>query len=562
MRARRLVSLIWSQINSTFALSHSYYYYIRKGQRLWELPLIAVSILSLAGIMGTGAYWLASEFYRSAAAAGQGGLTVVAGLLATQFLIMVLGFVVVIGVFYYSHDLTILIPLPLRPWEVVAGKFSVVMVSEYLVQLVFTLPLLAAYAVHSSVNGIWFWLHVIPIFLLLPAIPLVFGAVPAILFMRLARSARRRDLLVVVGGFVLVMGIIGLQFLFTSALPDRSEAQTVGLMLRQADGLVDVMGAVFPPSLWAARALIQAGTGTGFLNLLLFASASLLAVLILLTIGERVFYRGVIEGFEVARARKREASPDRALARLRRRPPALSVAWTEVRLFSRTPVFVLNGFLGFVLLPTLFLLMRSTGDQELKDLLEAVEGSPAATGLLLGAYLLALVAMSTIPFSPFSREGIRNIWILRSLPISGRTAALGKLFAALGMVWMGSIPGLALLMWMLSVPLPYAVGGILAGMAASAAFSIWGILVDMVHPMLFWTSQTRAIKSNTNTLISLVLGVLFLLGSGFLVKRAFDAGFAGHLVVLGTVALMLAILGASWLLLTRLADRLWLRLEV
>ena len=41
------------------------------------------------------------------------------------------GVALVISVFYFSNDLPILIPLPLKPWEVLTSKFAVILANEY-----------------------------------------------------------------------------------------------------------------------------------------------------------------------------------------------------------------------------------------------------------------------------------------------------------------------------------------------------------------------------------------------------------------------------------------------
>jgi len=128
----RLISLIWVQLNMNFAISHSRYYYLEKRQRLWEGVLIVVSVIMTAAVLAFGVYKLADAFYSQASLLHQEALTLTTGILAAQFLMLILGIALVIAVFYFSDDLPCLIPLPLRPWEVLASKFAVILSNEYL----------------------------------------------------------------------------------------------------------------------------------------------------------------------------------------------------------------------------------------------------------------------------------------------------------------------------------------------------------------------------------------------------------------------------------------------
>ena len=221
----RLLSLILAQLNMNFAISHSRYYYLKKRQRLWEGILIVGSIIMTALVLSFGVYKLACAFYSQAAVINQEALTLTTGILAAQFLMLILGVILVISVFYFSNDLPVLIPLPLRPWEVLASKFAVILSNEYLGLLVFIVPLFVAYGVRADVSMISYTLSAIIVFLTLPVIPVAIASILAVALMRVVGFTKRKDTVTIIGGFLLVALIIGIQFYMQTKLPARGDEQ-------------------------------------------------------------------------------------------------------------------------------------------------------------------------------------------------------------------------------------------------------------------------------------------------------------------------------------------------
>ena len=53
-------------------------------------------------------------------------------IISAQMLVLVFGFFYIISAYYFSTDLEMLIPLPIKPRHVISGKFITILISEYL----------------------------------------------------------------------------------------------------------------------------------------------------------------------------------------------------------------------------------------------------------------------------------------------------------------------------------------------------------------------------------------------------------------------------------------------
>lgn len=563
----RVLSLILAQLNMNFAISHSRYYYLKKRQRLWEGILIVVSVIMTAALLSFGVYKLACAFYSQAAAINQERLTLVTGILAAQVLMLILGVALVIAVFYFSNDLPILIPLPLSPWEILTSKFAVILANEYLGLLVFIVPLFAAYGMRADVSIISYTLSSIIVFLTLPVIPVAIASILAVILMRIVGFTKRKDMLTIIGGFLLVLLIIGVQFYMQTKLPAPGDEQEFMIqLLSQANSLVAIAGKQFPPSIWATWAVSDSGTSKGLLSLGLFLGVSALSFGLFLAVGNKFFYQGVLSGFEAPTAKRGTLVKKSGRAQFSERTPLLSLAVTEMKLFSRTPVFVLNGFIGFLMFPVMLVVLLFMGnDPEIAGLWGSLVKMPefhSIGALLVAAYFFLLATFSGIPFSSFSREGKANIWFLRSLPISGRTAAMGKALAAEIMIVVGAVPGLAVLEYIARLPMTSLIIGVSLGIFSSYALCIWGVLLDMARPMLDWTDQQKAIKSNLNTAIGLVIGTVVLFLMGYPVYILFRRGYSGLVAQAISGVIIAVVLAFGLKVLGVVGDRLWSSIEL
>ncbi|MBE0713964.1 MAG: hypothetical protein IH583_16440, partial [Candidatus Aminicenantes bacterium] len=135
----RLATVIRAGLRSNFGLATLKHRLFKEKKDRWLVPLFA---LAAVGVLPTlyGIVLLIKGAYLLLAPMGQERALLTLGLLAGQLLILLFGIYYIISAFYFSRDLEMLIPLPLRPSEVTVSKFGVIMINEYLTVMAFVLP--------------------------------------------------------------------------------------------------------------------------------------------------------------------------------------------------------------------------------------------------------------------------------------------------------------------------------------------------------------------------------------------------------------------------------------
>src|SRR5690606_12928951 len=151
------------------------------------------------------------------------------------------------------------------------------------------------------------------------------------------------------------------------------------------------------------------------------------------------------------------------------------------KLFLRTPMYVLNGFAGALLVPLLIMLPGLTQDEAITALLGSGLRNPYVGPAAIWGWFPLATAVSLIPATAFSREG-RPLWALKCLPISGREVFLGKLLAAETMTCPAAVPGALVLAYVMRLDPAVVVLGIALGALSSVLVAVFSLGVDMARP--------------------------------------------------------------------------------
>ncbi len=511
---RPFTSFIRMQLNVNYGISALKYRFTREKKKLWEPILIAVIIpvallplLMLYTMLMTG-------IFAAGAVLNQPEIVLAIAFLFAEIVIFFFGIFYIMGSFYFSQDLESVVPLPLRPYEVVGGKFAVVMVNEYLTAMPILLPPLIIYGVGTG-QGLFYWLKSLVLMLAVPVMPLTAAAIMVMLLMRFINLRRYKDLFAVIGGFAAFA--IGIAFsLFVQNVPKNGDPEFIRNLLASQSGLIELIGSRFPPIIWAAKGLSEGGLlGTGYF--LLFLAACTLLFLMLLWLSNRVFYKALLAGQEVSRKRKSLTDIQLNKQYGRASGPVQAIMKREWKLLFRTPIYVLNGLSGSIVGPLIVLVMffAKGSDEEAMQLFDVINKPEAAPYVLLGGLGLMLftAGINLVASTSLSREG-QTFWITKLIPVSAEQQITAKflisyLVSAVGVIVTGII------MWaFLKVSPAWVFSAILVGLLGAVPMVALNLLLDVFHPKLVWNSEQEAMKQNLNGGIGMLLSILVLLVLG------------------------------------------------
>ncbi len=535
------LSFLKLQLNVNYGLSALKYRFTREKKKLWEPVLIAaVILLSFLPLMALYIGLMISMF-AAGNVIGQPEMILAVSFVFAQIMILVFGLFYIMGTFYFSKDLETFVPLPLKPYEVIGGKFAVIMVNEYLTSIPILLPPIIIYGAGTA-QGILYWLKSLVLMAVTPVIPLSIAALIIILMMRVVNLRRYKDMFAIVGGlFAIVIGM-GSSMFFQNVPENPEDLQN---FFTSQNGLVDMIGSRFPPSIWATRGLSDNGiAGWGYF--LLYLAVCVALMLLLLWVSNLVFYKALLAGQEVSRKRKNITKSQIGKQLGRMSSPVAAIAKREWRLLMRTPLYVLNGLVGSVAGPIIMVMMLTLKNEpELAELVGSISDPgviPYAALVCLGLMLFT-AGMNMVASTALSREG-QTIWIAKMLPVSAKQQVAGKLVVSYIISAIGVLTTSLIMIILLKIPILWTVGATIVGLIGSVPMASLNLLLDVFHPKLVWNSEQEAMKQNMNGGIGMLLSLLVLLILGAAAVPMVLAGIPIQYVfiVIGAVAAILGVL--------------------
>ncbi len=221
----------------------------------------------------------------------------------------------------------------------------------------------------------------------------------------------------------------------------------------------------------------------------------------------------------------------------------------ELRLFLSCPVYLTNMGIGLLLIPGLAVAGVIFRDTLLSELGEALPLLKPCISMLICAILTFTASMTSISAPSVSLEG-KNLWILKSLPVSGRQILLGKLkFHCLLSAPMAAAAGCVL-----SITYGCSMPEILLCTAIPAFVMVLngllGLIFNLKWPRFDWISEAYPCKQAAPIAITMfaVMGLPVVLGIGYFLLSAWLSPIV--FLAICAVLLLLAVLGLYRLLIT------------
>ena len=179
--------------------------------------------------------------------------------------------------------------------------------------------------------------------------------------------------------------------------------------------------------------------------------------------------------------------------------PAAALLRKDLRHFIGNPMYMLNAWMGEILLIVACVAMLIKKDF-LTELLPALDGAGEMLGLLLCVILCGLSCTNLITAPSISLEG-KNLWIAQSIPVPAAVVLRAKV--KLQMLLCIPITAFAALVMGLILGLELPV--LLLVMLVSSAFNVFtallGVVVNLRFPKFDYINETAVIKQGMSTMI-------------------------------------------------------------
>ncbi|AJA47642.1 hypothetical protein CPAST_c15670 [Clostridium pasteurianum DSM 525 = ATCC 6013] len=412
---------------------------------------------------------------------------------------IVFGFFYIMSVFYFSKDIDTLLPMPLRPYEIIGAKLIIIILFEYLVELIILLPTLVGFC-YKAGNPI-FIIYGIIIFLTLPIIPIVVCGLISMVIMTFTDLVKDKD------RFKFLSGMLGIVMAIVINILIRKISGPEALIssLRDNSDAINNASKAFPSARFAAFSLLNSSNISGLLNLIIFLIISIIVIVIFFAAAEALYFKGAI-GISESTSKGKKLSHRELNKSSVKNSKLKSYMIKELKLLFRTPAYLQNCVLGGVIFPPVMLLiilfsnggMSKSFNFQMNTMFFTI-----ATGIILVTTSFNMICATAI-----SREG-ESFFVMRYIPVPYRDQIIAKVLIGI----MVSIT--AVVIMLITGAIVFKISSLMLIMLfiisviGTIFYSFLGIFIDLKFPKLDWDNEAKAVKQNFNGII-VTLALLFI----------------------------------------------------
>ena len=439
-------------------------------------------------------------------------------------LLMVLGVTVVqtlfssINLLYFTKDTDSILPLPLKPYQIILARTNVIILVGYVIDFIIGLIPLIIYGIMLNC-GIMYYISIILSLILLPILPIILISLLVMIIMSFAKITKNRNrfqliatLLVIVLTIALSIGVSNLE---ESSITDEQMAE----MMMQANGMVNMIKGYFPTLAFSIDAITSSSITETIVEFAKIIGVTAVSFIIYVLLAQKLYFKGLIGnlygGSETKNKRVNIENKKTTLAR--------SYVSKEFKILFRNPIFLVQCILPALIFPILciVLVVMGIGKQDAQELAELTSMLEENKALLLLGILGVVQFFSMIIYvsaTAISRDG-ENAVFMKYIPVSLYKQYVYKTMPNIIMSIISNVIVLAVARYVIEISIIDLLILFIVSTIMAVFQSFLLILIDLKRPKLKWSSEYAVVKQNINLIFPMIfafvnIGLIVLLGIG------------------------------------------------
>ena len=422
-----------------------------------------------------------------------------------------------LNVLYFSKDLKVLLRLPLKSKDILNAKLINMIVSEYEMEIIMLAIPMIVYGIYTNVSLI-FYLYMIIILIILPVIPILITSFIIAIIMRFTNSIKNKNKAMYITIFISIflVGIITSFFETNSYLSISSFED----MILTANGLSEYIVNSFMLIKPIMNTLLNYDNVIGFQDLIIYIIESVICYKIIVFLMSKIYLKGAVGTTINSSKRKFIINNELTLKDFKKKNKNISYLKKELKILSRTPIFLLQCIIMPIIYPILvFLIMagfisfaNSVGVDALSEFYNRLlEVSGTAIFICIGQVFYMMNFCSIIAVSKESKNSI----IIKYIPVKLKTQFNIKI--SLGILLnMISVFLVSVVYYICTKNLLNTVILFIVLIFVNIICEKVKILIDLKRPQISWDNEYTMMKQNTNVLYELfytliVIGIAMLI---------------------------------------------------
>ena len=439
------------------------------------------------------------------------------------FIIMFQIVLVSANVFYYSKDIEFILPLPIKPTELLIAKFSTLMTIIYVFELIFGAVPILMYIMLAKISLVFYLLAIIALILFPIFFALIISMV-MMLIMKLTKFIKNKDVFQFLVTVILMIIIWVVEIIaLNSFVPEEINSEftdEVSTNISSKFEKANTFFVVINPTISILNDNLSINT---VLNIIKIIILNVVTFAVFIFIGKMTYLKSLLRN-NMAIGNKNGIVDINKIAR--KNSISRTYIEKEFKMLFRSPAFFIQCILPVVILLVTvficFLLMLPNieamlENEEIKTIVGELKFDSEAVCIILGILQVAYT-MSNISLTAISRDG-KNAEFMKYIPVELYKQFVYKNIPQIVVNIIVSI----VILGAIFVIFP-SIGVVNIGLIFIISFliniinSYLMLLVDLRRPRLNWNSEYTVVKKSDNKIFQYVLMIIMILLFLYLAK--------------------------------------------
>ena len=449
-----------------------------------------------------------------------------------MILFMIFGFAVVqtifssINILYFTKDSEYLLPLPLKPYQIILARTNVMLIAEYAIIFLIGFIPLVMYGILTGA-GILYYVTIILAVVLVPILPVLLISMLIMFIMSFAKLTKNRNRFQLFAT-LLVFAIIIAISISTSGMKQDLTNEELAQMVVKANGMIELVKGYVPTVDYLMEALTTNSVFTTIIEVLKTLGITIIGFIAYILISQKIYFKGLVGnlfGGGASNSNRKINQKEYKNSKLYK-----SYVGKEFKNMARNPVFLMQCLIPAILIPIIMVVVVYTGlnsdGMGLEQITQMVQQMPT----------------NTFSITAISRDG-ENAVFMKYIPVSLYKQYMYKIIPNIIMNIVTIIITLGMAEYILHLPITTLIALFVVATIMGILQSIAMIIVDLKRPKLNWDSEYAVAKQNLNLVFPVLLAMLniaIMVGAVFLLKDInvyLGMGLLGILYIVATVVI-------------------------
>ena len=447
-----------------------------------------------------------------------------------------------INILYFTKDSEYLLPLPLKPYQIILARTNVMLIAEYLIIFLVGFIPLVMYGILTGA-GIIYYLTMIFAVILLPILPVLLISMLVMFIMSFAKLTKNRNKFQLFA-MLLILTIIMAISISTSGMKQDLTNEEMAQMVVQANGMIELVKGYVPTVDYLMEALTTNSLFTAIVEVLKTLGITIIGFIVYMLIAQKIYFKGLVGnlfGGGASNTNKEINQKEYRNSKLYK-----SYVGKEFKNMARNPVFLMQCLIPAILIPIIMVVVVFAGFNSdgmgLEQITQMAQQMPTNT-FFIACIILGVIQFFTmfiyVSITAVSRDG-ENAVFMKYIPVSLYKQYIYKIIPNIIMNIVTILVTLGMAEYLLNLPVITLIALFVVATIMGILQSIAMIIVDLKRPKLNWDSEYAVAKQNLNLVFPVLLSMIniaILVGFVYLLKDInvyIGVGILGILYVIAT----------------------------